>query len=149
MIDTDSRPSDAKRGTILKATTSQNQSNGNGNGAHRGRHAEAWAINCPPKTNTPKATTTMTPPTTAMSHRRPSLPRLMTALALGLLGMARAAEFTNSFDDVVGGAALTVSWDGIPKEAYPLSLTGQVIEMTGDRNGQNVNQFRANVSCKC
>lgn len=73
----------------------------------------------------------------------------MTALALGLLGMARAAEFTNSFDDVVGGAALTVSWDGIPKEAYPLSLTGQVIEMTGDRNGQNVNQFRANVSCKC
>lgn len=73
----------------------------------------------------------------------------MTVLALGLLGMASAAEFTNSFDDVVGGSALTVSWDGIPKEAYPLALTGQVIEITGDRNGQNVNQFRANVSCKC
>lgn len=89
----------------------------------------------------------MSPPTTVMSHRRLSLPSLMMA-ALGFLSMASAADFTNSFDDVVGGAALTVSWDGIPKEAYPLALTGQVIETTGDRNGANVNQFRANVTRK-
>jgi len=84
----------------------------------------------------------------AMSHRWLSLPSMMMVMALGLLGMV-GAEFTNSFDDVVAGSMLAVAWDGIPQEAYPLAVTGQVIERTGDRDGSNVNLFRVNVSCKC
>ncbi|KAK1836214.1 hypothetical protein QBC39DRAFT_110293 [Podospora conica] len=80
-----------------------------------------------------------------MSHRWLSL-RNVIVVAMGLLGTVGAAEFTNSFDDVVGGSTLELSWDGIPKEAYPLALTGQVIERTGDRDGANVNLFKANVS---
>ncbi|KAK0741082.1 hypothetical protein B0T18DRAFT_393766 [Schizothecium vesticola] len=83
--------------------------------------------------------------TAAMSHRRLSLPSVMMVVALGLLGMV-GAEFTNSFDDVVAGSTLAVAWDGIPQEAYPLAVTGQVIERTGDRDGANVNMFRVNVS---
>jgi hypothetical protein len=68
------------------------------------------------------------------------------ALLAVAAGQSEAAEpaFTNSFDDITSGASVSLTWDGIAPQHYPLCVTAQVIERGGD--GYKANSYRVNIT---
>lgn len=68
------------------------------------------------------------------------------AVAAGHSEAAELAEpaFTNSFDDITSGASVSLTWDGIAPQHYPLCVTAQVIERGGD--GYKANSYRVNIT---
>jgi hypothetical protein len=57
---------------------------------------------------------------------------------------AMAADFTNSFESITSGSTITLSWDGVQEEHYPLYITAQVIDKGGD--GFSANAYRVNIT---
>lgn len=56
------------------------------------------------------------------------------------------AAFTNSFADVTSGSSVSLTWDSVPSQYYPLCITAQVIDKTGD--GFSANAYRANITSR-
>jgi hypothetical protein len=59
---------------------------------------------------------------------------------------AMAPDFTNSFDSITSGSTITLSWDGVQEEHYPLYITAQVIDKGGD--GFSANAYRVNITSR-
>lgn len=57
---------------------------------------------------------------------------------------AMAADFTNSFDGITSGSTVTLSWDGVQSQHFPLYITAQVIDKGGD--GSSANAYRMNIT---
>jgi hypothetical protein len=64
--------------------------------------------------------------------------------ALTLAGSRSAADFTNTFDGITSGSSVSLTWDGVPAQQYPLCITAQVIVKTGD--GFKANAYRVNLT---
>ena len=65
--------------------------------------------------------------------------------AVLVLGAGRAsADFTNSFDDITSGSSVSLSWVGVQPQQYPLYITAQVIDKSGE--GSKVNAYRVNIT---
>ncbi len=59
------------------------------------------------------------------------------AAALSLAAAPAQAAFTNSFDGIMLGASVTITWDAVQPGQEPLCITAQVID-------KGVGGFRAN-----
>jgi len=54
------------------------------------------------------------------------------------------AGFTNSFNGITSGSTLPLTWDGVQAQHYPLVITAQVIDKSGD--GFSANAYRVNIT---
>jgi len=62
---------------------------------------------------------------------------------------ATVAGFTNSFQGIKAGSAVTLTWDTVGKEYLPLCITAQLVDGKGNRDGGGdgrVNVFKANIT---
>jgi hypothetical protein len=55
-----------------------------------------------------------------------------------------SAGFTNSFDDITSGSSVSLSWDGVQPQQYPLYITAQVIDKSEE--GSKGNAYRVNIT---
>jgi hypothetical protein len=55
-----------------------------------------------------------------------------------------SAGFTNSFDGITTGSSVSLTWDGVQPQHYPLYITAQVIEKSA--NGFEGNGYRVNIT---
>ena len=59
------------------------------------------------------------------------------------------AGFTNSFQGIKAGSAVTLTWDTVGKEHLPLCITAQLVDGKGSGDGGGdgrVNVFKANIT---
>lgn len=77
-----------------------------------------------------------------MKLEGPPFGRLLAALVFGV-GLA-AAAFTNSFDGITSGSSVRLRWDSVPPQYYPLCITAQVIDKSGD--GSSADAYRVNIT---
>lgn len=75
------------------------------------------------------------------------LGKLLTLLALAADQSMAEPDFTNSFDDIKNGASVSLTWDGIAPQHYPLYITAQVIEKGADAH--KANAYRVNLTSMC
>ncbi|KAK4144192.1 uncharacterized protein C8A04DRAFT_36841 [Dichotomopilus funicola] len=72
------------------------------------------------------------------------LGQLLATLIFCAVRATATAAFTNSFADVTSGSSVSLTWDSVPSQYYPLCITAQVIDKTGD--GFSANAYRANIT---
>ena len=58
-------------------------------------------------------------------------------------GLAKG-DFTNSFDSITSGSSVSLTWDGVQPQQYPLCITAQVIDRSAD--GFTANAYRVNIT---
>lgn len=83
------------------------------------------------------------PTSTAMTNFGRLLGSLLFAV-LVLFAETTTADFTNSFDGVKAGSTLSLTWDNIPAQYYPLCITAQLIDKGAD--GRTATAYKANVT---
>jgi hypothetical protein len=54
-------------------------------------------------------------------------------------------KFTNPFDAITSGSSVRLAWEGVASQHYPLCITAQLIERSGDE-GYGANAYRVNIT---
>lgn len=87
------------------------------------------------------AALTLLPADTIMKFGGP-LAALVLSAAVGLCS---ATGFTNSFGAITSGSSVQLTWDDIAAEHFPLCITAQLIERSGE-DGYGANAYRVNIT---
>ncbi|KXX81782.1 hypothetical protein MMYC01_202995 [Madurella mycetomatis] len=70
---------------------------------------------------------------------------LATLVLSAAAGLCSAAGFTNSFGAITSGSGIQLTWDDVAAEHFPLCITAQLIERSGE-DGYGANAYRVNIT---
>ncbi|KAK3370211.1 hypothetical protein B0H63DRAFT_486465 [Podospora didyma] len=62
---------------------------------------------------------------------------------LAFLACRAVADFTNSFDSITGGLGISLTWDAVAPQYYPLRITAQLIDKGADNKA---NVYKSNIT---